>query len=141
MPGPRLEPLPAAWKDLGLTSSPTVLVVDPLEVTGEVLRTALLPLGVRVLSTSLADQGLALARTHSPDLVVLDFEAQPSRAIDSTEQLVCESRRCARPLIVLGKWRRPAGEATPGSVLAKPYHYGALIRKISEVLAQARPAA
>jgi CheY-like chemotaxis protein len=120
---------------------PSVLVVDPLEVTSEVLRTALEPRGVQVYSAADSGAGLELARRLAPDLVVLDVDCEAAPGGPPSGQLVSESRDCGRPMIVLGKMRRGGGDLPSAGVLSKPYHYGALIRRIEQVLAESGKAA
>lgn len=108
---------------------PSVLLVDPSEETREVLRTVLEPRGVRFLAVSRPGQAAALVRQHAPDLIVVDDETEDAGADP------LEACGAAGPpaILVLGKLRRgdlPAG----GASLAKPYHYGPLIRKIEELL-------
>lgn len=116
----------------------SVLIVDSSEETREVLRTALEQRGVRTLSASRAAQGLALARQHRPDVIVLDVEGDSEWSPPLGGGLVDEAQARATPMLLLGKIRRdlpcPAGEVVP-----KPYHYGPLIRKIEALLAGARP--
>lgn len=118
--------------------SRSVLVVDTLDATGEVLRWALAPQGVRVLTTRRAAEGLEWARRHQPDVVVYDCEDQANRDDGSGSDLVAESQACDRPIIVLGSWRHSSATVPRERVLAKPYHYGALVRRIEQVLAARR---
>ena len=119
----------------------SVLVVDALEETREVLRTSLGRRGVRILAACEPEQGLAMARRHRPDLIVLDLECERSQA-QATGALAAESLADETPLVVLGSARRAAAALPAGQFVAKPYHYAPLIRKIEELLEQARqPAA
>lgn len=115
----------------------SVLVVDPLEETREVLRTALARRGVRILAASEADEGLALARLHHPDLIVLDLECEGANASASGE-IAAQSLADETPLVLLGNARRIAAELPAGQFVSKPYHYAPLIRKIEELLEKAR---
>ncbi len=118
----------------------SVLIVDPLEETREVLRTALEPRGVRILATSQARQGLALAREHHPDQIVLDLECEREPVADGVSAV--ESLTREAPLLVLGSARRRPANLPAGQFVSKPYHYAPLIRKIEELLAADRqPAA
>lgn len=108
----------------------SVLVVDSLEETPEVLRTALAPRGVDVISAHGSTQAWALARRHRPELIVLDLECD-SRSPSLAERLADSQPDSS--LVLLGKAR---GVERPGcSVVRKPYHYTALLRKIEEFLA------
>lgn len=115
----------------------SVLVVDPLEETREVLRTALARRGVRILAASEADQGLALARLHHPDLIVLDLECEGANA-GASGKIAAQSLADETQLLVLGNARRVAPELPAGQFVSKPYHYAPLIRKIEELLEKAR---
>ena len=112
----------------------SVLIVDSSEETREVLQTALERRGVQIFSASRARQGLKLARQHHPDVIVLDLEVKGGGA----DRLPARLAEQAPPdgqqrLVLLGSLRR--GKAVPsGEFVAKPYHYGPLIRKIEELL-------
>jgi CheY-like chemotaxis protein len=115
----------------------SVLVVDPLEETREVLRTALSRRGVRLLAASQADEGLALARRHHPDLIVLDLECEGAHA-GASDEIAAQSLADETPLVLLGNARRAAAELPACQFVSKPYHYAPLIRKIEELLEKAR---
>ena len=116
---------------------PTVLVVDASDETLEVLRTALARQGAEILSARRAEQGLDMVRRHRPTVIVLDEDCEAAWSGQLTAQYDEQSQRHHTPLLVLGTARRrhrlPSGE-----FVAKPYHYGPLIRKIESLLAGAR---
>lgn len=116
----------------------SVLVVDPLEETREVLRSALEPHGVRILATDEPAQGLALARRHGPQLVVLDVEHLAAAGPELSDRFVAQSRHGSMSLLLIGSAQRRADFLPAGEFIAKPYHYAPLIRKIEELLAQYR---
>jgi DNA-binding response OmpR family regulator len=118
---------------------PTVLVVDPSEETLEVLRTALARQGAEILSARRADEGLEMARRIHPQVIVLDEDSQRVWSGQLAAQFDEQSERDRTPLVVLGAARRRHRLPT-GDFMAKPYHYGPLIRKIEELLAQAQTA-
>ncbi|HTU24822.1 MAG TPA: hypothetical protein VMF30_05465 [Pirellulales bacterium] len=118
---------------------PTVLVVDPSEETLEVLRTALARQGAEILSARKAEQGLDMVRRHHPTVVVLDEDSEAVWPLQLTAQYDDESQRQHTPLLVLGTARRRHRLPT-GDFVAKPYHYGPLVRKIEQLLAQAQQA-
>ena len=57
-----------------MDSRRSVLIVDSSDETRVVLQTALERRGVRTMAASRAEQGLAMAQRHHPDLIVLDLE-------------------------------------------------------------------
>ena len=114
----------------------SVLIVDRSAENREVLQTALERRGLRIFSAGKARQGLELAREHHPDVIVLDLELDDSSEESVSASFAEQSRTDRAPLVLLGSLRRPA--LPEGEFVAKPYHYGPLIRKIEELL-NARP--
>src|SRR3954447_24879814 len=98
-PMPIPAPLPA-------TTRPSVLIVDSSADNREVLRTVLARRGMQILEAEAADQGLALAREHHPDIVVLDLEAERDDAAAIHEQFSGQTRGRERSVIMLGRVRR-----------------------------------
>lgn len=125
----------------------SVLIVDRSEETREVLQIMLERHGVRTLSAAKAKRGVELFQQHHPDLVVLDLETDDSAAeafssfgrggAQATEQDNADLPR----LVLLGSARRQGNCLPGGEFLAKPYHYGQLIRKIEELLSNTRESA
>ena len=95
----------------------TVLIVDRSEDTRETLRIALERRGLRTLAASRTRRGLELARLHRPDLIVLDLDLEGSDPEDTYARFAQASQEHRKPMFV-----------------AKPYHYGPLIRRIEEIL-------
>ena len=112
----------------------SVLIVDRSEETREVLQTALERRGLRIFSASRAQRGLEMARTLHPDLIVLDLELDGPAAEDFSAGFAAQSRADHTQLLVLGSVRRSRQWPIVGEFVAKPYHYGPLIRRIEELL-------
>lgn len=111
----------------------SVLIVDDSEDSRDVLRTLLERRGVRIYEASEARQGLAIAAEHHPEVIVLDLEADAADQPDVRDGYAAGSAR----MVMLGNARRcPVAN---GQYVAKPYHYGPLIRTI-ETLLQAESA-
>lgn len=118
----------------------SVLVVDSLEETHEVLRTALGDQGIEVVAARSSAHGLSLARRREMSLIVCDLESDGVSGV-LTGKLLLESAARRTPLLVLGNPRRPASGLTGCESLPKPYHYAALIRRIEELLGEAKEGA
>ena len=117
-----------------MIGSSCVLIVDRSHESREVLRTALARHGLRVLEANVPGDGLALARLHRPDVIVLDLDvlqADKPTAGDFADVAENEGGK----LIVLGE-NFPADLPFNGKFFAKPYHYGPLILRIEELLRQ-----
>jgi CheY-like chemotaxis protein len=121
-------------EDTGMKGQHSVLIVDRLRETREVLQTALERQGVRTLTTGQTTKGVELARQHHPDLIVLDMELVLSQAAKSAESQ--KNTPSYQPhFILLGNLRDLRGSMSEGEFIRKPYHYGPLIRRIEELLA------
>ena len=125
----------------------SVLIVDPSEETREVLQTALERRGVRILATGQAETGRELAQRHQPDLIVMDVEFSsvsgvlPTFCGTGVPPVFSGAGETPAPqgqyqprLVLLGTFRRQGGMFPRGEFIAKPYHYGALIHRIEELL-------
>ena len=114
---------------------PSVLIVDQSEDSREVLRTILQTRGVRILEAQEGPAGLAIARDHHPDVIVLDVD-DAAAEVDLCEEFAEQADHDRTSLVMIGTLRRWPGRA-PSEFISKPYQYGPLIRKIEELLADA----
>lgn len=114
----------------------SVLVIDRSEETGEVLRTALADANTDVIEAISARQGLELARCHRPDVIVLDAELEATCGDGWSAHFAAETYGRDSQLVLLGSARRMRESFPGGQFLAKPYHYGALVRKIEVLLSR-----
>lgn len=113
----------------------SVLIVDGSEENREVLTTALEHRGLRIFAARQAEEGLAMARQHRPDLILVDPDVDSPDAETAWEPLARQSKSSHTPLVVLGQLHLQGGEGIHGEFIRKPYHYGPLVRKIEELLA------
>ena len=116
----------------------SVLIVDNLQETREVLRTALARHGARIFEASRPDEGLKLAREHHPDVIVLDVDFTVETDESIAAGFEAESLAQETPIVLLGNARRRRKSFATGDFVAKPYHYGPLIRKIEALLDEVR---
>jgi two-component system cell cycle response regulator DivK len=102
----------------------------------EVLRIALQRRGLRIFEASEAEAGLALAREHRPDVILLDLEAESADREELQDQFSAESSAQDSSIVILGRTRRFT--ASPSTqVVAKPYHFGPLVHTIEQLAAKA----
>jgi CheY-like chemotaxis protein len=129
-----------ATEGSALNGQRSVVIVDQSEETREVLQTALARRGVRTLATGRAAEGMELVRRHQPDLVVLDLEVEdmPAEGFGDCGAAETPSLRGGPRYVLLGSLRRQGSLAPGGEFVAKPYHYGLLMRRIEELLGNAR---
>jgi CheY-like chemotaxis protein len=112
-----------------------VLIVDRSRESRDLLSALLERRGAEVLEARGAECGAQIAATQKPDLIVVDDEAdEAGGAEESAAKLAAAAARNACPIVVLGTFRRSASPFSAEQFVAKPYHYGALIRRIEELL-------
>ena len=110
-----------------------MLIVDASDETREVLRIILQHRGLQTIESRAARDGLELAECCQPDLIVLDLESVPPEETTLCDQFAQQSQADQTSLVLLGQ--RPRRPPLDGSCcVAKPYHYGPLIRKIESLL-------
>lgn len=117
--------------------SPDVLIVDRSHDNREVLSTVLRRHGYQTLEADRNADGLRLVRECHPQVLVLDAEtidaASPSACADFNSEAATRNAS----ILLLGKTSASRNAIPDANVVAKPYHYGPLIRRIEELLVQA----
>jgi DNA-binding response OmpR family regulator len=112
-----------------------VLIVDRSRESRDLLRSLLARRGAEVLEARETIRGAELAAAEQLDMIVIDAEAKPDEAdSDSAARLVAAAARNDVPIVVLGTFRRCASPLPTDEFVAKPYHYGTLLRRIEELL-------
>jgi DNA-binding response OmpR family regulator len=114
-----------------------VLIVDASRESREILRMLLELRGATTIEADDPEQALQLTHTVRPDLILLDTDSDPTATGTPTNDLREAAGRNHTPIVILGKLRQLHGNLESGQILAKPYHYGPLIRKIDRLLAAA----
>jgi two-component system, sensor histidine kinase ChiS len=117
-----------------LHRKPSVLIVDRSEETREVLQTALNRRGVRTYTAKHASDGVELGLRHRPNLVVLDLEIDDINPEHADQPFWANLGENNVPIILLGNLRRNQPPIPGSEFVAKPYHFGPLIRRIEEIL-------
>jgi DNA-binding response OmpR family regulator len=118
-----------------LNRAPHVLIVDASAESREILRMLLQRQGATTLEAGRADQALQLADACTLDLIVLDADSDFTASGEAAAGLCAAAERNATPIVILGTLDRRSGTPYLGQTVAKPYHYGPLVRKIENLLA------
>ena len=121
-------------EDSVLAAPARVLIVDRSLDSREILRTLLARCGTETVEASTVRRGVDLLRSEQPDLIVLDADDACQAAPESTDALASEAAGANTPIVVLGTFQLESGPRALGHGLAKPYHYGQLLRKIEGLL-------
>jgi DNA-binding response OmpR family regulator len=111
-----------------------VLIVDHSEDTRDVLRTALARRGLETLEAPEARQGLRLARDFHPEVIVLDLESEFADDAAIRRQYDQQAACDRASILMLGDDQIGVGEGSTSGFIAKPYHFGPLIRRIEELV-------
>jgi CheY-like chemotaxis protein len=119
-----------------LPALPCVLIVDRSAESRDILRTLLERRGAVTLEVEQAEQAVQMADRFRPNLIVMDADSDPSAGA-ATDHLREVAGRTATPIVILGTLSRARVPIPPGQIVAKPYHYGPLLRKIDDLLAAA----
>jgi CheY-like chemotaxis protein len=120
-----------------LIAHPRVLIVDHSPESREVLRTLLERRGAVTCEAARPDDALSAADSFHPHLIVFDAESDRSPTGAASDNLRQAASLSDTPIVILGKIHRHAPEFPAGQIVAKPYHYEQLIRKIDDLLAAA----
>jgi two-component system KDP operon response regulator KdpE len=127
-----------------MTLVPTViLVVEDEPQMQKFLRAALANEGYKTLDATTAAEGISLARTHNPDLVLLDLGLPDMDGMEVTKRL---RELSSRPIIVIsarGQEQDKIGALDVGAddYLTKPFGTGELMARIRVALRHAARAA
>ena len=90
-----------------------VLIVDDNEQNAKLARDVLEHAGMRTLSAATAADGLALAREHLPDVVLMDLRLPDLDGGEAARQLGADERTAQIPVVALSAL--PSEAAAPGS--------------------------
>jgi DNA-binding response OmpR family regulator len=110
-----------------------VLIVDRSQESRELLRSLLIRQGAEVVEARESGAAADLASDGPLDLIVVDNDAPPACG-ESNARLAAAAARKDVPIVVVGTARRRVSPLPTDEFVAKPYHYGALIRRIEELL-------
>lgn len=111
----------------------SVLIVDRLSETREVLRTVLERRGLRIFEAAEQEEGWKIAREHHPDLIVMDVEEYGSPRDAAAPETNPPAGRV--PLVLLGSARKRETDGSGKVYVSKPFQYVDLIRRIEAMLA------
>ena len=87
-----------------------VLIVDDSERNAKLTRDVLELAGMRTLSAATASEGIELARTHQPDVVLMDIRLPDLDGGRAALELAADKRTARIPVVALSAL--PAGEAS-----------------------------
>ena len=121
----------------------TILVVDDSPTAVQVLRFHLRTTGYEVLAASSAEDALEVARSSSPDLVLIDVMMPGMDGFDLTRELRRDPRTTGASIILLTGRSMPADKieglgAGADDYIVKPFDPPELLARVHGVLRRAR---
>ncbi len=87
-----------------VTVKPIVLIVEDDLKTLAMWRDYLQANQYQVLETTLGKEGMSLARTHSPHLILMDFQLPDGEGIDFARQMKAEPELAKVPVVLITAW-------------------------------------
>lgn len=119
----------------------TILVIDDDKAIVEALEAALSMKGYEVVSTTDADEAVALATECNPSLILLDYLLSGSNGGEVVEDLHMSSQTRSIPIIMLSAHPKAQTEAKTigaNAFLSKPFELQVLYDMVSEYTQEPR---
>ena len=119
----------------------TILLIEDNEMNRDMLTRRLQRRGHRVLLAETGEQGITIARSQSPDLIIMDISLPGMDGWQATRTLKADAKTAAIPIIALTAHamitdRQKSLEAGCDEFETKPVEFGNLVGKIDSLLAQ-----
>lgn len=122
----------------------TILTVDDGDGIRRLIRMTLEYMGFEVLEASSGAEGLAMAREHRPDLVLMDVRMPGVNGINACEAIRADPSLSAIPVVMLSAATQPAdieaGLASGAAAyLIKPFEPVEMIQTVTRLIEEADP--
>jgi two-component system cell cycle response regulator DivK len=119
--------------------SPRILVIEDQEDNRRILRDLLTSAGYEVIEAVTGEEGVAVAETHRPDLILMDIQLPDLDGYEATRRIKANPALRHIPLIAVTSYALSgddvkALEAGCDGYVAKPFSPRALLAKIREYL-------
>ncbi len=120
-------------------SEHTILYVEDNEYNRKIVRQLLSRSACKLLEAGDGETGVALARQHLPNLILMDVQLPKMSGLDATKLLTTEEATRHIPIIVITSYalsgdREKAMQAGASSYLAKPYSPSELLAMVKQFL-------
>jgi two-component system, cell cycle response regulator DivK len=119
--------------------SKRILVVEDQEDNRRILRDLLTSVGYEVIEAASGEDGVRMAETHAPDLILMDIQLPGLDGYEATRRIKANVELGQIPIIAVTSYALSgddarAFEAGCDAYVAKPYSPRALLAKIREFL-------
>jgi two-component system cell cycle response regulator DivK len=107
-------------------SAKTILYVEDNELNRKMIRHLLRGTSYRLIEAPDGEAGMAMAREHHPDLILMDVQLPKISGIEATRALRADPSTTGTPIIAITSFalsgdEQRAKEAGASAYLAKPY--------------------
>ncbi len=118
----------------------TILIVEDTPANMKLFTVILTSAGYQVLQAFTAQEGITLARTAQPDLILMDIQLPQMNGLEATMLLKTDPATASTPIIALTAFAMKGDEeriraAGCDGYLSKPIHHQTLIKAIANALA------
>ncbi len=119
--------------------SKQILVIEDHEDNRRILRDLLTSAGFDVVEATTGEDGVALAETHRPDLILMDIQLPGLDGYEATRRIKANPTLRQIPVIAVTSYALSGDEAKAKEVgcdgyVAKPFSPRALLAKVREYL-------
>ena len=119
--------------------SKRILVVEDQEDNRRILRDLLTSVGYEVVEAVSGEDGVRMAETHAPDLILMDIQLPGLDGYEATRRIKANAELRQIPIIAVTSYAlsgddAKAFEAGCDAYVSKPYSPRALLAKIREFL-------
>ena len=119
--------------------SKRILVVEDHEDNRHIVRELLASAGFEMIEAGDGDEGLALARIHNPDLILMDIQLPVLDGYEATRRVKADPALRSIPVIAVTSYALSGDEAKTreagcNGYIAKPYSPRQMLAMIRELL-------
>lgn len=123
-----------------MTAPRTVLVVDDHEDNRRILRDLLRNAGYAVVEATTGEDGVAIAKARTPDLILMDIQLPGIDGYEATRRIKADDALRRIPLIVVTSYALSGDDAKAlaagaDAYVAKPFSPRAILAKVREYFA------
>ena len=116
-----------------------ILVIEDHEDNRRILRDLLTPAGYELIEAVTGEEGVAMAETHRPDLILMDIQLPGLDGYEATRRIKGNPALRQIPIIAVTSYALSgddvkAREAGCDAYVTKPYSPRALLAKVREYL-------